>query len=81
MDIKKCVNINKKCWIRIHWAVTVGAKWQVVIPSQIRKDLDINVWDSLMVVTKYGKAIWMVKQNDIEELMAFMEAEMNSFKK
>ncbi|NDK07698.1 AbrB/MazE/SpoVT family DNA-binding domain-containing protein [Candidatus Gracilibacteria bacterium] len=81
MDIKKCENINKKCGIWIHGAVTVGAKGQVVIPSQIRKYLDINVGDSLMVVTKYGKAIGMVKQNDIEELMAFMEAEMNSFKK
>lgn len=80
MDQKKCMDLNEKCWIKIYWAVTVWAKWQVVIPSQIRKNLNINIWDSLMVVTKHGKAIWMVKQDDIEELMKYMEEEINIYK-
>jgi AbrB family looped-hinge helix DNA binding protein len=80
MQEKKCTNLNDQCWVKIYWTVTVWAKWQVVIPAQIRKTLDINVWDNLMVLTRHWKAIWMVKQDDIEELMAYMEAEMKSYK-
>ncbi len=77
---KECTNLNEECWIKIHWTVIVWAKWQVVIPSQIRKNLNINSWDSLMVVTKHWKAIWMVKQDDLEELMKYMEDEIKSYK-
>lgn len=72
----------KKCWwVKMHSTVTVGTKWQVVIPSEVRELLNIKVWDSLMVITKHWKAIWMVKTDDMELLMEYMQKEINEWKK
>lgn len=80
MSKNKCKEINDEFWVKIYWTVIVWTKWQVVIPAQIRKDFNINAWDNLIVVTKHWKAIWMVKQDDIEEFMEFMKDEINDCK-
>lgn len=74
----ECEEINKKWWIKMHSTVTVWTKWQVVIPSEIRQMLGIKPWDSLMVVTKYWKAIWMVKMDDVDELMQYIKDEQKN---
>lgn len=76
-ELLEC-NGKKDCWVQMFWTVTVWPKWQVVIPSQVRKNLNINTWDQLIVVTKYWKAIWMIKADDIEELMEYMKKEMEN---
>lgn len=70
--------LHAKVWLKLHTTVTVGTKWQVVIPVEVREMLNINPWDSLMVVTKNGKAIWMVKMDDIDEMMTYMKKEMRN---
>ncbi len=47
-----------------------------MIPKEIREDLDINPGDTLMVLTKHGKAIGMIKADDMPAFMAYMQAEM-----
>jgi len=76
-ELLECSN-KKDCWVQMFWTVSVWTKWQVVIPSQVRKNLNINTWDQLIVVTKYWKAIWMIKADDLEELMEYMRKEMES---
>lgn len=75
------IDTIKKCWwVKMHATVTVWTKWQVVIPSEVRELLNINPWDNLMVITKHGKALWMIKTDDMDELMEFMQREINEWK-
>jgi AbrB family looped-hinge helix DNA binding protein len=62
--------------MKMYTTVTVGTKWQVVIPQEVRERLNIRPWDSLMVVTKHGKAIGMIKTDDMAEFMAYMQNEI-----
>ncbi|MDD2917098.1 MAG: AbrB/MazE/SpoVT family DNA-binding domain-containing protein [Candidatus Gracilibacteria bacterium] len=76
MDNKKCEELNKECGVRMFGSVTVGTKGQVVIPKEVRETLDINPGDALVVVTKHGKAIGMIKADDMEVFMEYMQREM-----
>lgn len=64
------------CDMKMHTTVTVGTKWQVVIPQDVRELLGIKPGDSLMVITKHGKAIGMIKTDDMTEFMAYMQNEI-----
>ncbi len=68
-------------WVKIYSTVTVWSKWQIVIPKEVRIALNINFWDNLIVITKHNKAVWMVKIDDINELLDFMKTEIDSYKK
>jgi len=48
----------------------------VVIPQEVREQLNIHPGDTLMVVTKHGKAIGMIKTDDMADFMAYMRSEM-----
>ena len=74
MDNTEC----KEWGIKMYSTVTVWTKWQVVIPQEVREALNIKPWDTLIVVTKYDKAVWMVKTDDIWELMEYMKKEMQN---
>lgn len=76
MTQKICRPDEASCDVKMYGSVTVGTKWQVVIPKEIREDLDINPGDTLMVLTKHGKAIGMIKADDMPAFMAYMQAEM-----
>lgn len=69
---------QRNCDLKMYSTVTVGTKWQVVIPQEVREQLNIKPGDTLMVVTKYDKAIGMVKVDDIEEMMQYMQQEINN---
>lgn len=66
------------CDMKMHTTVTVGTKWQVVIPQEVRTMLDIKPGDTLMVITKHEKAIGMIKTDDMAEFMAYMQNEINN---
>lgn len=61
--------------VRMHWTVTVGTKWQIVIPKEVRNMLDLNEWDTLLTLTKYGKFVWFVKTDKVEEFIELIKAE------
>lgn len=67
------------CGVRMYGSVVVGSKGQVVIPKDVRDELSISPGDTLIVVTKHGKAIGMVKADDIHEFMEYMKREMSKF--
>lgn len=66
------------CEMKMHGSVVVGTKGQVVIPKDVREELDIKSGDTLFVITKHGKAIGMIKADDIPAFMEFMNREMAS---
>lgn len=66
---------HPKCNIKIQGKVTIWSKWQIVIPNEVRKLLNLNPWDDLAVFTKNDMWIWLVKSDDIDQVMAYMKWE------
>lgn len=69
---------HSACGVKMYGSVAVGSKGQVVIPKDVRDELGINPGDSLIVLTKHGKAIGMIKADDMREFMEYMHREMSS---
>lgn len=67
---------DPSCDVKMYGSVTVGTKGQVVIPKEIRETLDINPGDTLIVLTKHGKAIGMIKADDMPAFMEYMQSEI-----
>ncbi|MFB0964987.1 MAG: AbrB/MazE/SpoVT family DNA-binding domain-containing protein [Patescibacteria group bacterium] len=66
------------CDMKMNGSVVVGTKGQVVIPKDVRDELGIVPGDTLFVMTKHGKAIGMIKADDLPAFMEFMNREMAS---
>ncbi len=62
-------------WVKMHGSVTVGTKWQIVIPKEVRDMLEIAEWDTLMTMTKYGKFVWFIKAEDMEDFINLLKSE------
>ncbi|MFC1645322.1 AbrB/MazE/SpoVT family DNA-binding domain-containing protein [Patescibacteria group bacterium] len=61
----KCGRMKK-----FYGMVTMTERGQIVIPTDIRKDLDVKNGDKLMVVKrKDGKGINLIKSETIEEFL------------
>lgn len=67
--------------IQIFGNVVVGAKGQIVIPNEVRKMIDLNPGDSMIVTVKHGKAIWLIKSTDLESFVSMMQEELARIKK
>ena len=61
---------------KVYGTTTVGARGQVVVPAEARKDLGIKPGDQLLVMGKFGKALGFIK---VEELEGVVEAIMKNF--
>lgn len=75
INSKENIELREKVWLKMHTTVTVGTKWQIVIPQEVRELLNINPGDSMMVITKNGMAIWMIKMDNIDEMMKYVKQE------
>ncbi|AHB41752.1 hypothetical protein P148_SR1C00001G0966 [candidate division SR1 bacterium RAAC1_SR1_1] len=67
--------------IQIFGNVVVGAKGQIVIPNEVRKMIDLNPGDSMIVTVKHGKAIGLIKSTDLESFVSMMQEELARIKK
>lgn len=47
----------------------VGSKGQIVIPAEARKNLSIKSGDRLLVMSKFNKALGLVKAEDLAGLI------------
>ena len=63
---------EKKCDIKLCGVTTVWPKGQVVIPKEIRDKLNIEKWDSLAILLSQGKFIGLVRNEDVTELMDYI---------
>ena len=50
---------------QIYGSVTVNAKWQIVLPIETRKKMDIKPWDQLIVVSRGESFVWLIKADTI----------------
>jgi len=67
--LKKMINL------KVVWTTTVWPKWQIVIPKEIRTKLWIDTWDQMVVLMKDWKYIWLVKNDNIWDLMKYITSE------
>ena len=74
---KKDVPAKSAIGVKMHGSVTVGTKWQIVIPKDVRDMLGITEWDTLMSMTKYGKFVWFIKAEDMGDFIDLLKAECN----
>ena len=63
--------------VKMHGSVTVGTKWQIVIPKDVRDMLDISEGDTLMTMTKYGKFVGFIKAEDMTDFIELLKTECN----
>lgn len=68
---------EKKCEIKLYWTTTIWPKWQLVIPKEIRDKLWLNSGDSMSIILKDDKFIWILRNQDINELMEYVQSEKN----
>ena len=54
---------------------TVWPKGQIVIPKEIRDQLWIQSWDSFVFLIESWKFIWMIRNEDVTELMEYLNKE------
>lgn len=69
------------CDMKLYWTTSIWAKWQIVIPKEIRDKLELKTGDSLSILLKWDKFIGLIRNNDLMELMEFikqMETEKNN---
>lgn len=71
------IMVSSHIWVKMHGSVTVGTKWQIVIPKDIRDMLNINEWDVLMSMTKHGKFVWFIKAEDMSDFIEILKSECN----
>ena len=74
---KKELANKKHAGVKMHGSVTVGTKWQIVIPKDIRDMLEINEGDILMSMTKYGKLVGFIKAEDMSDFIDLLKSECN----
>ena len=77
--MKSChpVKMNgKNC--KVHGSTVVGSKGQIVIPSSVRKEIGIEPGDTMIVVTKFNKAVGLIKAGDVDEFLKVLGMEARS---
>ena len=60
---------------KFYGSTTMGARGQLVIPAQARKDLDLKPGDQLVVMGKLGKVLGLIRS---DQMQSFVEAIMKN---
>jgi len=51
------------------------ARGQIVIPKEVRDQLDLKPWDNMVVLMRNNKYIGLVKNDNIWDLMKYITSE------
>lgn len=70
MDWKKI-----DCWMKLYSIATIWPKGQVVIPKEIRDKLGLQKWNTVSILLKDDKYIWIIRNDDLNELMEYINIE------
>ncbi len=60
--------------MEIMWTVNVWPKGQIVIPKNLRNKLGIEPWDNMVILLKWGKYIWLVRNDDMVWIREFLSS-------
>jgi AbrB family looped-hinge helix DNA binding protein len=69
--------MKKQSSIKIEWSASVGTKWQIVIPKNVREKFKLKPGDDLVVLSS-DDAIFLVKSENLENMIWSFENIINS---
>lgn len=70
--------MSAKNSIKIAWSASIGSKGQIVIPSHIRKNLNLNTGDDLVILSSQN-IIFLVKSENLKDMVSAFEKISNDF--
>ncbi len=75
----KDIDISKeKFIIDERWEISIWTKYQFVIPADIRKQLEINPWDNLIILCASERWLWLIKNDNIDFLLNYLNKTLNN---
>lgn len=77
---KYLVDLNLHKHDKMYGTTTIGARGQIVIPAQARKDLGLKSGDQLLVMGKYGKVLGFMKADQFSEVIDVIMSNIGSVK-
>lgn len=74
------LKVNRKIFSedKFYGSTLVGARGQVVVPAEARKDLKVNPGDRLLVMGKAGRALVLAKAEDLAEFLGMVLGSIDS---
>jgi len=67
--LKKIINL------KVVGTTSMWTRGQIVIPKEIRDKLNLEPGDNMVVLMKNNKYIWLVKNDNIWDLMKYITSE------
>jgi AbrB family looped-hinge helix DNA binding protein len=58
--------------MKIEWSASIGTKWQIVIPKNVREKFDLKPWNDLVVLSS-DSAMILIKSEDLKDMMKCFE--------
>ncbi len=68
--------MKKQSFIKIEWSASVGTKWQIVIPKNVRDKFKLKFGNDLIVLSS-DNAILLVKSESLENMIWSFENIIN----
>lgn len=68
--------MKKQSSIKIEWSASVGTKWQIVIPKNVRDKFKLKSGSDLIVLSS-DDAIFLVKSESLENMIWSFENIIN----
>ena len=63
---------------KVYGTTLLGARGQLVIPADARKDLKLNPGDRVLIVGKYNKMLGLIKAEELGDLIELMMEKISS---
>jgi AbrB family looped-hinge helix DNA binding protein len=63
---------------KMYGTTVLGARGQLVIPAEARKDLNLKPGDRVLVVSKFKKMLGMMKVSELGEVVEMLMEKINS---
>ena len=64
---------------KLYGTTVVGTKGQIVIPAAARKDLKIKPGDKLLVISRFGRLLGLVKVEQLGKIVNFLAKHLKHF--
>ena len=65
--------------MKIEWSASIGTKWQIVIPKNVREKFNLKPWNDLVVLSS-DSAMILIKSEDLKDMMKCFENIINDSK-